>query len=59
MTKLAAFSLRNTPCREAVIRAFEDAGYDCVDNLPVSLLESLVSTLEQEKCERVAVAIEF
>jgi Fur family ferric uptake transcriptional regulator len=27
MTKLAAFSLRNTPCREAVLRAFEDAGY--------------------------------
>ncbi len=27
MTKLAAFSLRNTPCREAVLGAFEEAGY--------------------------------
>lgn len=27
MTKLAIYSLRNTPCREAVLRAFEDAGY--------------------------------
>jgi Fur family ferric uptake transcriptional regulator len=27
MTKLATYSLRNTPCREAVLRAFEDAGY--------------------------------
>ena len=40
------------------MRAFEDAGYDCVDNLPVSLLESLITTLEQEKSERVAVAID-
>jgi UPF0042 nucleotide-binding protein len=39
-------------------RAFEDAGYDCVDNLPVSLLESLIATLVKENSERVAVAID-
>jgi UPF0042 nucleotide-binding protein len=44
--------------KSVALRAFEDAGYDCVDNLPVSLLESLISTLENEKCERVAVAID-
>ena len=40
------------------LRAFEDAGYDCVDNLPVSLLESLIHTLEKENSERIAVAID-
>jgi RNase adapter protein RapZ len=44
--------------KSVALRAFEDAGYDCVDNLPVSLLENLISTLEQEQCERVAVAID-
>jgi len=44
--------------KSVALRAFEDAGYDCVDNLPVSLLESLITTLEKEKSERVAVAID-
>jgi UPF0042 nucleotide-binding protein len=44
--------------KSVALRAFEDAGYDCVDNLPVSLLESLIITLEKENSERVAVAID-
>ena len=40
------------------MRAFEDAGFDCIDNLPVSLLEALITTLETENRERVAVAID-
>jgi len=44
--------------KSVTLRAFEDAGYDCVDNLPVSLLENLIVTLEKEKSERVAVAID-
>jgi UPF0042 nucleotide-binding protein len=44
--------------KSVALRAFEDAGYDCVDNLPVSLLESLIITLEKEKSERLAVAID-
>ncbi len=44
--------------KSVALRAFEDAGYDCVDNLPVSLLENLIGTLENEKCERLAVAID-
>ena len=44
--------------KSVALRAFEDAGYDCVDNLPVSLLENLISTLEKEKCQQVAVAID-
>ena len=44
--------------KSVALRAFEDAGYDCVDNLPVSLLENLITTLEEENSERVAVAID-
>ena len=44
--------------KSVALRAFEDAGYDCVDNLPVALLEHLITTLESEKSERVAVAID-
>lgn len=44
--------------KSVALRSFEDAGYDCVDNLPVTLLENLIATLEDEKSERVAVAID-
>ncbi len=44
--------------KSVALRAFEDAGFDCVDNLPVTLLENLITTLEDEKCDRVAVAID-
>lgn len=44
--------------KSVALRAFEDAGYDCVDNLPVTLLENLIQTLQSEHCERVAVAID-
>ncbi|SNX27838.1 UPF0042 nucleotide-binding protein [Polynucleobacter meluiroseus] len=44
--------------KSVALRAFEDAGYDCVDNLPVALLESLINTLALEKSEKVAVAID-
>lgn len=44
--------------KSVALRAFEDAGYDCVDNLPVALLDSLIATLAGENSERVAVAID-
>jgi UPF0042 nucleotide-binding protein len=44
--------------KSVALRAFEDAGYDCVDNLPVSLLENLIAALEKEGCKQVAVAID-
>ena len=44
--------------KSVALRAFEDAGYDCIDNLPVTLLENLITTLEKEKSERIAVAID-
>lgn len=44
--------------KSVALRAFEDAGFDCIDNLPVSLLDALITTLETENRERVAVAID-
>ncbi len=44
--------------KSVALRAFEDAGYDCVDNLPVAILENIIQTLQNENCERVAVAID-
>lgn len=44
--------------KSVALRAFEDAGYDCVDNLPVALLENLIQTLQNEHCAQVAVAID-
>jgi UPF0042 nucleotide-binding protein len=44
--------------KSVALRALEDAGYDCVDNLPVSLLENLVETLQTSGSEHIAVAID-
>ena len=40
--------------KSVALRAFEDAGYDCVDNLPVSLLENLVLLLTQFAVQAIA-----
>ena len=44
--------------KSVALKAFEDAGYDCVDNLPVPLLEELILAMEKEGREFVAVAID-
>jgi UPF0042 nucleotide-binding protein len=44
--------------KSVALRAYEDAGYDCIDNLPVSLIEQLVTTLELEQCKQIAIAID-
>jgi UPF0042 nucleotide-binding protein len=44
--------------KSVALRAFEDSGYDCVDNLPVPLLESLITAMENEGREFIAVAID-
>lgn len=44
--------------KSVALKAFEDAGYDCVDNLPVPLLEELIQAMEKEGREFVAVAID-
>lgn len=44
--------------KSVALHALEDAGYDCVDNLPVNLLESLIDSLHNSGSEKLAVAID-
>ena len=44
--------------KSIAIAVLEDAGYYCVDNLPLAMLESLVDHLGREGHERIAIAID-
>jgi len=44
--------------KSVALKVFEDAGYDCIDNLPVFLLENLVLGMEKLGQERIAIAID-
>jgi UPF0042 nucleotide-binding protein len=44
--------------KSVALHALEDAGYDCVDNLPVNLLEKLIESLQDSGSEKLAVAID-
>ena len=44
--------------KSIALNMLEDAGYYCVDNLPVQLLQHLVDQLAHQGCDKVAVAID-
>lgn len=44
--------------KSVALNALEDAGYDCVDNLPVDFIQDLVESLGKQGREKVAVAID-
>lgn len=44
--------------KSVVIRALEDAGFNCIDNLPVHLLENLIQGLDPKSNCQVAIAID-
>ena len=44
--------------KSVALHALEDAGYDCVDNLPVNLLEKLIESLQDSGSEKLAIAID-
>jgi RNase adapter protein RapZ len=44
--------------KSVALRALEDAGYYCVDNLPPELLLSFIALEEQSSAERVAIAVD-
>lgn len=44
--------------KSVALRALEDAGYYCVDNLPPELLNSFVALEQQIQAERVAIAMD-
>ncbi len=59
--KLVIISGRSGSGKTTALRALEDAGYDCIDNFPVSLLQSLVDNALRDPMERdaeVAVCID-
>lgn len=46
--------------KTVALRALEDSGYYCVDNLPVTLIESFVTTIaRQEDLKRIAIGIDI
>ncbi|MFZ5907654.1 MAG: RNase adapter RapZ [Nitrospirota bacterium] len=46
--------------KTVALRALEDCGYYCVDNLPVTLIESFVTTvIRQKDIEKIAIGIDI
>ena len=58
--KLVIVSGRSGSGKSTALRTLEDAGYHCVDNLPVDLLGGLIEryTNVQEELSKVAVCID-
>lgn len=44
--------------KSVALRLLEDAGYICVDNLPVRFLQEFIASARQQGLERIAVAID-
>src|SRR5690606_41348318 len=44
--------------KSVALHLLEDAGYICVDNLPVRFLREFIATTREQGVERVAVAID-
>ncbi|OUT97899.1 MAG: RNase adaptor protein RapZ [Betaproteobacteria bacterium TMED41] len=44
--------------KSVVLRILEDAGFFCVDNLPISLLDSLLELLSKQNRNQIAIAID-
>src|SRR6185369_15095278 len=44
--------------KSVALRALEDAGYYCVDNLPPELLLAFVALEQQNRAQRVAIAVD-
>lgn len=44
--------------KSVALRTLEDAGYNCIDNLPLKLLEELVQLAQERGQQRLAIAID-
>jgi UPF0042 nucleotide-binding protein len=44
--------------KSVTLNALEDAGYDCVDNLPVSFIHDLAESLSKQGREKLAIAVD-
>ena len=56
--KLIVISGRSGSGKSTALRALEDAGYNCIDNFPISLLQSLIHTAIREQQPNVAVCVD-
>ena len=56
--KLIGISGRSGAGKSTALRALEDAGYNCIDNFPITLLQSLIHSVTQTKQATVAVCID-
>lgn len=44
--------------KSVALRALEDAGFECVDNLPITLLTALIDQLDPDGNHKIAIAID-
>jgi UPF0042 nucleotide-binding protein len=44
--------------KSVALNALEDAGYDCVDNLPVDFIQDLIKSLDSQGREKLAIAVD-
>lgn len=56
--RLIVISGRSGSGKSTVLNTLEDAGYNCIDNLPPSLLPALVNWMSQSANNRIAVCID-
>jgi UPF0042 nucleotide-binding protein len=56
--KLVVISGRSGSGKSTALRALEDAGYNCIDNFPINLLQSLIHNAIREQQANVAVCID-
>ena len=55
--KLIIISGRSGSGKSTAIRALEDSGYNCIDNLPISLLEALIMEYLKEDAADIKLAV--
>ena len=55
--KLIIISGRSGSGKSTAVRALEDSGYNCIDNLPISLLEALIMEYVKEDAANTKLAI--
>lgn len=55
--KLIIISGRSGSGKSTAVRALEDSGYNCIDNLPISLLEALITEYLKEDAASTKLAV--
>lgn len=59
MIKVVIISGLSGAGKTVALRALEDAGYFCIDNLPVTLIESFLSTINNGNVKKIAIGVDI